>query len=73
MGWVINNLSFSKDPFSECSGYETKQSDGEVPAMLELLGMRSAPSLLSLPGPLRTGVVAHERVLSMVQIELFDI
>ena len=28
------------------------QSDGEVPVMLELWGMRSTPSLPSLPGPL---------------------
>ena len=30
-------------------GYDTKQSDGEVPVMLELWGMRSTPSLPSLP------------------------
>ena len=34
-----------------------KQSDGEVPVMLELWGMWSIPSLLSLPGPLWPGVV----------------
>ncbi len=47
-----------------------KQSDGEVPAMLELWGMRSTPSLPSLPGPLWPGVVAPDRALSMGQIEL---
>ena len=26
-------------PPNECPGYDTKQSDGEVPAMLELWGM----------------------------------
>ena len=31
--------------------------------MLELWGMRSTPSLLSLPGPLSPGVVAPDRVL----------
>ena len=36
----------------ECPGYDTKQSDGEVPAILELWGMRSTPSLPSLTGPL---------------------
>ena len=51
-------------------GYKTKQSDSEVPVMLELWGMQSIPSLLSLPGPLKLGVVAHDRVLSMGQIEL---
>ena len=41
--------------------------------MQELWGMRSTPSLTSLPGPLWPGVVAPERVLYMVQTELFDI
>ena len=50
-------------------GYDTKQSDGEVPVMLELWGMQSTPSLPSLPGRLWPGVVAPERVLSMGQIE----
>ena len=35
-----------------CSGYDTKQSDAELPVMLKLWGMRSTPSLLSLPSPL---------------------
>ena len=38
--------------------------------MLEFWGIRSIPSLLSLPGPLSPGVVALDRVLSMSQIEL---
>ena len=42
-----------------------KQSDGEVPVMLELWGMWSTPSLPSL----WTGVVAPDWVLSMGQIE----
>ena len=54
----------------ECSGYDTKQSDGDVPVILELWGMRSTPSLPSLPGPLWPGMVAPYRVLSMGQIEL---
>ena len=52
-------------PHNECPRYDTKQSDGEVPAMLELWGMRSTPSLPSLPGPLWPGVVAPDRALSM--------
>ena len=48
-------------PLNECPGYDTKQSDGEVPAMLELWGMRSTPSLPSLPGPLWPGVVAPDK------------
>ena len=39
-------------PPKKCPVYDTKQSDGEVRVMLELWGMRSTPSLLSLPGPL---------------------
>ena len=56
-----------------CPGYGTKQSDGEAPVMLELWGMHSNISLPLLPGPLWPGVVAPDRVLSMGQIELFDI
>ena len=41
--------------------------------MLKLWGMRSNPSLPLLPGPLCPGVVAPDRVLSMGQIELFNI
>ena len=49
------------EPPNECPGYDTKQSDGEVPAMLELWGMRSTPSLLLLPGPLWPGGVAPDK------------
>ena len=52
---------------------EIKKSDGEAPIMLELWGIRSSPSLPSLPGPLWPGVVASVKVLSIGQIELFDI
>ena len=55
---------------NECPEYDTKQSDGEVPVMLELWGMQSTSSLPSLPGPLWPGVVAPDRVLSMGKIEL---
>ena len=48
-------------PPNECPGYDTKQSDGEVPAMLELWGMRSTPSLSLLPSPLWPGVVAPDK------------
>ena len=58
---------------NECPKYDTKQSDGETPVMLEFWGMQSTPSLPVLPGPLCSGVVAPGRVLSMGQIELFDI
>ena len=41
--------------------------------MLELWGMQSTPSLPALPDSLWLGMVAIEWVLSMSQIELFDI
>ena len=53
-------------PPTKFPGYDTKQTDDEVPVML----LRSTPSFLSLPGPLWFGVVAPDRVLSMGQIEL---
>ena len=59
-----------EDSSNECPRYDIKQSDGEVPVMLELWGMRIAPSLPSLPCPLWSGVVISDRVLSMSEIEL---
>ena len=41
--------------------------------MLELWGMQSTPSLPLLPGPLWTGVVVPDKVLSVGQIELLFI
>ena len=52
---------FSAEEQDECPGYDTKQSDGEVPAMLELWGMRSTPSLPSLSDPLWLRVVAPDK------------
>ena len=50
--------------------YVIKQSDGEVPVILELWGMQSTSSLALLPGTLCSEVIAPDRVLSMGQIEL---
>ena len=47
-------------PPNKCPGYDTKQSDGEAPVLLELCGMQSAPSLPLLPGPLWARVVAPD-------------
>ena len=44
---------------NECPGYEIKQSDYDVPVMLEQWGMRSTTPLLSLPA----AVVAPDRDL----------
>ena len=54
---------------NECSGYNTKQSDGDVPVMLELWGTYRTPSLPPLPGSLWRSVVAHDRVLSIGQTD----
>ena len=50
-----------RHPTNECPVYDTKQSDGEVPAVLELWRMRNTPSLPSLPGLLWPGVVAPDK------------
>ena len=60
---------FSVDTFWICPEYDTK-SDDEVPVLLELWGMRSTPSLPTLPGPLWPRVVTPDRILSIGQIEL---
>ena len=57
---------------NECPEYHSN-SDGEVPVILKPWGMQSTPSWPSLQSSLWSGVVALDRVLSMGQIELFDI
>ena len=52
-------------PHNECPGYDIKQSDGEVPVMLEVWGIWGTPSLQLLPGPLWPGMVAPDWALSM--------
>ena len=59
-----------QNPSKECPGYDTKQSNGEAPVMLEFWGMKSTSSLPSHPGPTWPGVLAPNRVLSMGQTEL---
>ena len=59
-----------KTPPNESPRYDTKQSDGEFPVMLELSGMQCTPSLYSLPVQLWPAVVATDRVLCMGQIDL---
>ena len=53
---------------NDCPGYETKQSDDEALVMPEVWGMWSTLSLSLLPE-----LVAPDRVLSVGEIELFDI
>ena len=73
VGWDCRiqtaSLQRSKPP-PQVSWYDSKQSDGEVPVMLEFWGMRSTVSLPLLSIWLWPGVVAPDRVLSMGQIEL---
>ena len=57
------------DSPSQCPRYDTKLSDGEASAMLDIWGTRSALSLPFPTGTLLNGVVALDRVLSMIQIE----
>ena len=59
-----------KDSSNECPGYDTKQSDGEFPVMLELWGMWSTSSLPLLTGTLSLRVVVSDGVISIGQIEL---
>ena len=57
--YILHNLSnymFTaklciQDTANECTRYDTKQTDGEAPVMLELWRMQSTPLLLLLPGP----------------------
>ena len=58
------------EPPDKCPRYDTNQSDSEASLMLEIWGMHSTPSLLSLPDPLWPGEVAPDRVLSICQIGL---
>ena len=64
---VVCNLPWESNSFHPIPGYDTKQSDGEAPVMLELWGMWSTLSLPSFPGPLWSEVVAPDRVPSMVK------
>ena len=67
--WLLLCKGVRPSP-NEFPGYDTKQSDGDVPVMLELWGMQSTLSLPSLPRPIWPGRLAPDRVLSMGQIQL---
>ena len=58
------------DSPNECPEYGTKQSDGEVPVMQELWGIRSTPSLPSLLIPLWS-VMGQIELNCVLEIELF--
>ena len=59
------SLQRGKTPPTNVLHMTLNKSDGEVPVMLELYGMRYTPSLLSLPGPHWPGVIKPDRVLSI--------
>ena len=67
--WVVE---YTNSP-AQTSGYDIKKSYGEASVMLELWAMWTTPSLLLLAGPLCPGAVAPDKILSMGQIEMFDI
>ena len=56
---------------NKCLRYDIKLSDGEA-LTLEIWEILSMSSLPLLPSPHWPKVVALDRFLSMVQIELFD-
>ena len=62
---LIANMVQDHHPHNECPEYDTKQSDGEVPVMLELQVMQSTPLLPSFPGLFWLWMVALFRALSM--------
>ena len=53
---------------NEYPEYDTKQSDGEAPA-LKILAIWSTPLLALFPGPLWPEMVVPDRVLLMGQIK----
>ena len=62
---LFQTAPLQRPPPNQCPGYDTKQSDCEVPVMLGLLGMQSTPSLPSLPDSLWPRIVAPDRALAM--------
>ena len=57
----IRHTTTTTTTTNECPGYNTKQSDGEIPVMLELWGMRGTTLPPSLPGPLRLRMGAPDK------------
>ena len=66
------SLQSVKAPTNECAVYDIKLSYSEATA-LEISGMRSTPLLPLHQASLWPVLLAPDRVLSMAQIELFDI
>ena len=71
--WIIHRLLLCggvRSSPNEFPVYDIKPSEDEGPVMLELWGIRSTHSLPSLLGPLWLQMVALDRVLSIIQIEI---
>ena len=67
---IYNDItSFLRD-YSSVHFRSNKQTEGELPVMMELWGMQSTPSLPSLSGSLWSGVVSSDRVRCKVKIEV---
>ena len=69
-GCRIHRLLFCKGvrpapTADEYPGYDTKQSDGEIPVILELWEMQSYSSLPSFPRPFWSEMLASYRILSI--------
>ena len=58
-------LQRSQSVPSECPGYNTKQSNGDVSVMLELWGMQSTPLSPSLQCLFWLSIVAPDKAVSM--------
>ena len=58
--WCISAFDSLAGSEVNMQQYYIKQSDGEVPVMLDLWGIRSTPSLLLLPGALWPKMVAPD-------------
>ena len=67
---VLQNTLTASLQRCKTPGYDTKQSDGEAPIMLQLREMWSTPSFTSLPDPLWPGAAALKWVLSIGRNEL---
>ena len=65
---AIISLHRGKIPQTCVRNLKINRSDSEVSSNAGAFGMQSTYSLLSIPGPLLTEVVAPDRFLSMCQI-----
>ena len=65
-----SSLLRGEDSLNDCPGYDTKQSNGEAPVILQLQRMQRTPFLTLLPGLIWPGVAAPDWIISMGRIKL---